>query len=196
MKTLVMTLALPAVLFFSTVRAEQTDSGFPTQVTTRDGTVYKVVDKLNVYPDGLLVSYEPVAGGIGFAKLKFRNLPDDLQKRYGYDEKQAADFETRQAQATNLVSAWSAQDLAIMRYRNLAELNRSLAGDQAVSYSVSLGPDGKVSAQGFTGAAPTQTITNVNILPYPSPLYQHAYNPSLYPYQPPLLPTYWMPANP
>ena len=88
-----------ALLLIGCVAGAQTDTKFPSQITTSDGKLYNGAEKLRVDPDGILVSYQPVERGIGLAKLKFRDLPDDLQKQYGYDPKSAAEYEKQQAQA-------------------------------------------------------------------------------------------------
>ncbi|HMD54776.1 MAG TPA: hypothetical protein VKJ65_09530, partial [Phycisphaerae bacterium] len=45
---------------------------------------------------GLLVEFQPNAGGTGLAKLKFAKLPESLQKQFGYDPRKAADYEHEQ----------------------------------------------------------------------------------------------------
>ena len=77
----------PAALLICCVAGAQTDARFPSQITTSDGTLYKDAAKLRVDPDGILVSYQPVDRGIGLAKLKFRDLPEDLQKQYRSEER-------------------------------------------------------------------------------------------------------------
>ncbi len=101
--------------------------------------------------------------GIGVAKLKFRDVPDDLQKQYGCDPKVAAEFETKQAQASEQLRAQMVASDSLTRYRDLALLHQSLAGLDNVSYSVSVDANGKVTAQGTTGTAPSVTVTNVNM---------------------------------
>jgi hypothetical protein len=49
-----------------------------------------------VYPDGLLLEG---TGGIRLRKVKFKNLPESVQRKYGYDPRRAAEYETEQAQA-------------------------------------------------------------------------------------------------
>ena len=162
MKTRIITMLLPAALSLCAVGAAPDETTFPTQITTRDGKTYNAVVKQRVDADGILVSYQPAPGGFGVAKLKFRNLPDDVQKNYGYDEKRAADFETQQIQATGQsLQARASQESALILYRDLAELHRSLAGEDAAAYSVALDTNGAVTAHGITRAAPSQTITNV-----------------------------------
>jgi hypothetical protein len=154
-------LSLIMLLAFTLLSLAMAETRFPTQITTTDGTVYRDTAKLKVYPDGLLVSYRPEPSGFGVAKLKFRELPEELQKQYGYDPKAAADFEKATAEAaeqyrTNLTNADS-----LGRYRQLLELHRLLGGAEAVSYSVSLDGNGKVSAQAFMETQPPMIVTNV-----------------------------------
>jgi hypothetical protein len=124
---------------------------------------YRDTVKVRVYPDGILVSYQPEPYGIGYAKLKFRDLPESLQKQYSYDPKAAAEFEKQEAQAADQFRAQLAVQDSLVRYRELAELHQMLAGYDATSYSVSLDANGKVQAQGFTGTAPSMTVTNVSM---------------------------------
>jgi hypothetical protein len=153
-------------LAFCSVAGAQTSTGFPSEITTVDGTVYRDTAKVRVYPDGLLVSYKPEPDGIGYAKLKFRDLPESLQRQYRYDAKAAADYEKQEAQAADQFRAQLAVQDSLVRYRQLAELHRFLAGYDAVSYSVTLDANGKVQAQGSTGTAPSMTVTNVTIPSY------------------------------
>jgi hypothetical protein len=150
------TVCLAAV--FSCVMARgQNDAAPLSQVTTTDGKTYHNVTVLHTEPDGLLVSYDPTQGGVGLAKLKFRNLPEALRTQYNYDAQAATNYETQQAQATAQWRSQMAVDDAFHRYQALANLNWELGGDQIRYYSVSLDGNGKVTAQGFTG----------NIPPYP-----------------------------
>jgi hypothetical protein len=152
----------PATLLVCCVAGAQTDAKFPSQITTSDGTLYKDAAKLRVYPDGILVSYQPVEGGIGLAKLKFRDLPEDLQQQYGYDSKSAAEFEKQQAQAAEHLRSQVALSDAFARYRAFAELHQALAGSDAASYTVSMDAKGNISAHGVTGTAPSLSVTNVS----------------------------------
>jgi len=127
------------------------------QITTVDGRSYRNVTVLRAEPDGLVVEYQAEAPGLAMAKLKFRSLPEAVRTQFGYDAAQAADFESRQAQATAQWRTQAAAESPFQQYRALAELNRSLAGDAFVSYSISLDADGRPTLQGFAG----------NVLPYP-----------------------------
>jgi hypothetical protein len=146
---------------FCRVSTAETNAQFPAQITASNGKVYTHTTKLNVYPDGILVSYSPAPRAVGLAKLKFRDLPEALQKQYGYDPKAAAEFEQRQAQATEELKTRLAAEDPFAKYRKLAELNQLLGGSQATSYSVLLDTSGKVSAQAVTGNPPSPTVTNV-----------------------------------
>ena len=79
------------------------------EITTRNGTSYKNVTVQRVDPDGLTISYAPVGGGMGAAKLQFENLPDDLQQRFGYDTNKAAAYRAQQAQG---MAEWRARQQA------------------------------------------------------------------------------------
>ncbi len=182
---------LPAVLCFCAITAARGDtSSFPSQITTRDGKTYNSVEKLRVDPDGILVDYQPIPGGYGVAKLKFRDLPDDLQKKYDYDEKKASEYETQQAQcAGQLMVARTADENAVERYRNLAELNQVFGGTDIASFTTTLETNGNVAAQGVTRteSLPSQTVTNVYTGDVPASPYP-AYNVL---YQRPNLPPGW-----
>jgi hypothetical protein len=63
-----------------------------------------------------------VEGGSGTAKLKFRNLPVELQKRYGYDADRAADYEVAQARGE---AAWRAEHAVRMVQMEAARAERA-----------------------------------------------------------------------
>ena len=60
-----------------------TRPGFFTKVTTRSGNIYRQVKVQKVEWDGITVQFEPAEGGVGVAKLAFRELPVELQQQYG-----------------------------------------------------------------------------------------------------------------
>ena len=164
------------------------DNPFPSQITTRDGRTYNDTEKLRVEPDGILVQYQPGHRGFGMAKLKFQDLPDDLQRQYGYDAKAAAEYEKQQAEAQD---AWRSQAAAndwLVRYRALAELNRSFGGDSATAFSVSVDASGKVTGTGMTGTPRSMSVTNVTIPTYIGVPFTHGYQTDYIPMQAPLNP--------
>lgn len=69
-----------------------------TEITTLDGTTYKAVRILKVDPDGLMIEYAPPTGGLGLRKVKFANLPAELQSKYGYDAEKSAEYQKAQAE--------------------------------------------------------------------------------------------------
>ena len=84
----------------------KTNHAPPGGITTLDGKTCKGVTVQRVDPDGLAVGYAAAGGGTGAAKIKFKNLPDDLQRQYKYDPDKAAAYEARQTQG---MAAWRAQ---------------------------------------------------------------------------------------
>ena len=71
---------------------------------TSDGKVYNAVKLSRIEPDGLLIEYQPVSGGIGLAKLKFAMLSESLQKQFGYDPLKASAFEHQESVAAFALS--------------------------------------------------------------------------------------------
>jgi hypothetical protein len=57
---------------------------------TIDGKEYKNVKVRRVEPDGIVITF---SGGI--VKIPFTELSPEIQKKYGYDTKAAADFQQR-----------------------------------------------------------------------------------------------------
>jgi S1-C subfamily serine protease len=69
------------------------------QIITREGIAYKGVVVQKIVPDGLVIAYSQADGGLGIAKLKFKDLSDGLQQQFGYNPTNAAAFDKEQAQA-------------------------------------------------------------------------------------------------
>jgi len=97
-------------------------SGFLGRITTLDGKVYEKVTLEKVDPDGLLVTYVPTGGGSGSAKLKFRNLPTELQQRFGYDSARASDYEAARAQGEAM---WRAESAIWTEQRRAAQAEQA-----------------------------------------------------------------------
>ncbi|HTL59208.1 MAG TPA: tetratricopeptide repeat protein [Candidatus Limnocylindrales bacterium] len=57
------------------------------EMTTRSGEACLNVKVQKVESDGVMVSFQPEKGGVGFAKLKTNNLPAELQELCGYTAK-------------------------------------------------------------------------------------------------------------
>ncbi len=81
-----------AAALCATLDAAETNS-----ITTRDGITYTNAVIQRADPNGIVIEYVPRPGSVGIAKLKFANLPDDLQKRYNYNATDAQIFEQNHA---------------------------------------------------------------------------------------------------
>lgn len=81
-----------AVALCATLGAAETNS-----ITTRDGITYTNAVIQRADPNGIVIEYAPRPGSVGIAKLKFANLPDELQKRYNYNATNAVIFEQNHA---------------------------------------------------------------------------------------------------
>ncbi len=115
---------LPALLWAASTLAQPPAS--PTvsgsgEIVTRAGETYKNVRIQRVAPDGLVIAYTPATGGIGISKIKFEDLPDDLQERYGYNPTNAAAFEKVQKQAVGRMRAQLLAEDAKARSNRLAD---------------------------------------------------------------------------
>lgn len=60
---------------------------FALDITTRSGTAYRHCEVIKVEPDGIRISH-----ATGAAKISFEELPDALQRQYGYDAAKAAAY--------------------------------------------------------------------------------------------------------
>jgi transglutaminase-like putative cysteine protease len=71
-----------------------------------------------VYPDGLMVE---ARDGISLRKLKFRTLPQSVQKQYGYDPRKALEYEADEAKAAAQYRANEWRKAEQARLRQIAE---------------------------------------------------------------------------
>jgi hypothetical protein len=88
----------------------QPTNSLPPKIITTDGVTYNAPKLSRIEPDGLLVEFQPDAGGTGLAKLKFAKLPESLQKQFGYDPRKASDFEHEQKLAMLALTQKMQQD--------------------------------------------------------------------------------------
>ncbi len=65
-------------------------------MVTKLGTVYHKFRIERVDPAGITISYVLDGGGLEMDKIAFDLLPDDWQRRYGYDPEKAAAFDLEQ----------------------------------------------------------------------------------------------------
>src|SRR6187397_3061588 len=81
-----------AVVLSAILDAAETNS-----ITARDGVTYTNAVIQRADPNGIVIEYTPRPGSVGIAKLKFANLPDELQRRYNYNATDAQIFEQNHA---------------------------------------------------------------------------------------------------
>ena len=79
--------------------AARASKALPATIVTSNGKIYQSVKLLGGAPDGLSVEFSPAEGGIGFAKIKFRDLPESLRQQFDFDPDKASDYEIEQGKA-------------------------------------------------------------------------------------------------
>lgn len=77
----------------------------PTEIKTLDGMTYNSIHSLKATTGGLVVQFTPAGGGMGIAKIKYENLPADLQQRFGSDIEKATAYEAEQTKGQAMVAA-------------------------------------------------------------------------------------------
>jgi hypothetical protein len=144
-----------AALLWSAVSWAQPDlAAQPIDLSTLSGRVYHRAVVVRADPDGLLVSYRPTPGGMGLAKVRFLNLPESTRNQYGYNPQSAAQYELAQAKAAE---QWRSEQIAansLQHFRAVADMARFLGGTDYSTFWVNLDPDGRVTANGFSGNVP------------------------------------------
>jgi hypothetical protein len=83
----------------ASLRAAAPTKQIPDAIITLQGKSYPSARLVRAEPDGITVQYTPQAGGVGLAKLKFRNLPEKIRQDFKYDEAAASEFERSRANA-------------------------------------------------------------------------------------------------
>lgn len=73
--------------------------GSSNEIVTVNGDVYKQVKIEKIDPSGIVITYSVAGGGLSIARLKFTDLPEQIQKRCGYDLKKAEAFKLLEVQA-------------------------------------------------------------------------------------------------
>ena len=73
---------------------------FAVDITTRSGTTYRKCEVVKVEPDGIRISHDG-----GAAKISFEELPDALQRQYGYDAAKVAAYRKTVADAKAAMEA-------------------------------------------------------------------------------------------
>jgi hypothetical protein len=114
--------------------SEVTNENSSDALVTKLGTVYQKFRVERADPAGLTISYVPDGGGLGMEKVPFNLLPDDWQRRYGYDPEKAAKFDLEQKKAmVQLREQMIANEQAYRDKRALAEAAEEAAATQATN---------------------------------------------------------------
>lgn len=100
MNTIILTLA---ALLFPALALAQSPPAAPSDLKTLSGQVYKQARVFRVEPDGINYMF---AGGM--VKVPFTDLPEAIQKQYGYDPKKAAAFAQAEARAQSFTESVTA----------------------------------------------------------------------------------------
>jgi hypothetical protein len=95
---------------FAFAGPSQPTNSLPPKIITTDGVTYNAPKLTRVEPDGLLVEFQPAAGGTGLAKIKFAKLPEILQKQFGYDPGKASAYEQQEKLAQQSLTRKLQQD--------------------------------------------------------------------------------------
>lgn len=137
-------------------------------ITINSGKVYKSVKITSVDPDGLMIEYRPDDGGIGISKIKFRDLPAEEQKQYGFDPQAAKTFEKTKYENQIL---WAARELNMEDNARVIRYNQAVAEEKAARESERMWNE-RIKAEAASRAAdaamfqalnpPQTTIINQN----------------------------------
>lgn len=130
------------------------------QLETKLGAVYHKYRVERVDPAGLTISYMLDGDGLGMEKVPFNLLPDDWQRRSGYDPKKAAEFDLEQKQATAQLREQMIADEQAYREKRAKEE----ADEEAVAEKAKI--DAEAAATQATNA-PAITDTNQPAPPLP-----------------------------
>jgi hypothetical protein len=135
----------------------------PDVLVTKLGTVYYKFYVERADPGGLTVSYVPAGGGLGMERVPLSVLPDDWQRRYGYDPEKASKFDLEQKKA-----------MAQLREDMIAEENayrEKRAQEEAAEEAAQKAAEEAAAAQTTNAPsitnAPTMTETNQPAPPSP-----------------------------
>lgn len=152
-------------------------------IKTLDGTEYKDVTVSQVNPAGLVVE-----NNSGVFQLDFRNLPEDLQKKYNYSPAKAAEY------VRNIQSSISARNLQLqkekqMQMKKQQELNSQVQADlqnYAQQQAAANTPQENQPQQNYDSSDDAQNNTGVVLTeddPWATPFaYNRWYNNNYHPY--------------
>jgi hypothetical protein len=135
---------------------------------TKLGTVYHKFRIERVDPTGVTISYVLDGGGLDMEIVLFNLLPDDWQRRYGYDPKKAAAFDLEQKQAmAQLRVQMIADEQAYREKRAKEEAAEEAAAEQAKVDAEAAKKTAEAAATQATNS-PAITVTNQPAPPLPA----------------------------
>jgi hypothetical protein len=142
--------------------SEATNNISPDTLVTKAGAVYEKYFIERADPWGLTVSYVPDGGGLGMERVPFNLLPDDWQRRYGYDPEKAAKFDSEQKKAmTQLREQMIAEEKAYREKRAQEE-----AAEEAAKKAAAAAATQATNSPAVTNS-PAMTDTNQPAPPSP-----------------------------
>lgn len=101
---------------------------FAEDITTLDGTTYKNVSIEGTNPSGIDIGYADANNNYVLRGLKFVNLPENIQKRFGYKPEVSQQFDTK----INAYSSTEMDDVAAAQKTRLeaiiSEMKQKLSG--------------------------------------------------------------------
>ena len=84
-------IALFSVLMLSLSAAAIADAVM--NIKTLDGQIFKNATVTNILPNGIDIAYTKADGTYVIRGLSFANLPEDIRKKFNYNQQNAVDFE-------------------------------------------------------------------------------------------------------
>ena len=136
-------------------------------LATKLGTVYHKFRIERVDPAGITISYVLDDGGLEMEKVTFDLLPDDWQRRYGYDPEKAAAFDLEQKRAmAQMRDQMIADEQAYRDKRAKEEAAEEAAAEQAKIDAEAAKKAAEAAATQTTNS-PAMTETNLPAPPLP-----------------------------
>ena len=102
------------------------DPSMTNTFVTLSGKIYRNAKVTRIEPDGLNISFRTFNGGLGGGKISFEDLPLDIQQRYGYDAKNAAEYIEQRKQ-------WTIQFQAELKNRQEQDRREESAAEAAAA---------------------------------------------------------------
>lgn len=136
-------------------------------LVTKSGAVYQKFYVERADPAGLTISYVPDGGGLGMERVPFNLLPDDWQRRYGYNPEKTAKFDLEQKKAMGQLREQMIADEKAYREKRAQEE----AAEEAAAAQAKIEAEAAKKAAGATAIQATNSpaMTNTNQPAPPSP---------------------------